>query len=888
MIDNSGSMGGTSIQQAKASLLYALRRLQPNDRFNVIRFDDTMDVVFPASVPADAEHIGTASAFVDALQARGGTEMVPAMRAALTDSNSGDGTFVRQVVFLTDGAIGNEQQLFETIAAMRGRSRVFMIGIGSAPNTFLMTRAAEIGRGAFTHIGSVDQVEERMRGLFAKLENPAVTGLTAKFSDAKADVTPAVLPDIYRGEPLVLAAKLDKLAGTFEIKGRVGDRPWVVTLPIANAAEGKGLSKLWARRKIDDAEVARTLRQAGPEEADKAILALALEHQLVTRLTSLVAVDKTPTRPDGAPLKLTELPLNLPAGWDFEKVFGERPKPPAPPAERRAELGNAHAQLASLKRPVVQPAPSTITAAEDSDRCRTQHDRRFDPAGAEPDPVGLQPAPLVCALTPDERRRRDLPPLPPARAAFRPPEAARATHSPRSEAQCPASPPNDSPRFALAGLLLFGHGGYIHAKAILAQVLLERAFTESIASHHPVKPWSWADTWPVARIEVKRLHASTIVLAGSSGQALAFGPGHVELTPDAGERGVAVYSAHRDTHFRFLRNVLVGDEIDVTRNDGETFRYRADATAVVRYDESGIDPLTAGYELVLTTCWPFDALTPGPERYILHATMIRPEFSEIAGRQHKLPAAAASRLATVDPMGSQVHYLPLTPGLFSVLVLLFAGLIILIQLRVLRYAYMKLGVGPGMALALLFGSLIGSYFNIPVTILPGHTIQTGEIVDFYGMRYVVPYVTSWPPGTVLAVNVGGAVIPTLMSTYLVLRYQLWVKAAIAVVVIAIVIHASATPVQGVGIAVPVFAPVIATAILAFILSREYAAPLAYIGGSMGTLIGADLMNLDKIGGLGAPVASIGGAGTFDGIFLTGILAVLLAGLASPPRPREVW
>src|ERR1700757_1861866 len=238
-------------------------------------------------------------------------------------------------------------------------------------------------------------------------------------------------------------------------------------------------------------------------------------------------------------------------------------------------------------------------------------------------------------------------------------------------------------------------------------------------------------------------------------------------------------------------------------------------------------------------------------------------------------------------MNSQVHYLPLTPGLFSILVLLFAGLIILVQLRILRYAYMKLGVGPGMALALLFGSLIGSYFNIPVTILPGKTIQTGEVVDFYGMRYVVPYVTAWP-GTVLAVNVGGAVIPTLMSTYLVLGYQLWVKAAIAVAVIAIVIHASATPVQGVGIAVPVFAPVIATAILAFILSREYAAPLAYIGGSMGTLVGADLMNLDKIGGLGAPVASIGGAGTFDGLFLTGILAVLLAGIASPSRPRSAW
>jgi uncharacterized membrane protein len=238
-------------------------------------------------------------------------------------------------------------------------------------------------------------------------------------------------------------------------------------------------------------------------------------------------------------------------------------------------------------------------------------------------------------------------------------------------------------------------------------------------------------------------------------------------------------------------------------------------------------------------------------------------------------------------MSSQMHYLPLTPGLFSILVFLAIALIILIQLRILRYAYMRLGVGPGAALMLLFGSLIGSYFNIPITVLSGHPVRSGEIVDFFGMQYMVPVVASWP-GTVLAVNVGGAVIPTLMSTYLVLRYQLWLKAAIATVVIAFVIHMMATPVHGIGIAVPVFAPVVTTAILAFILSREYAAPLAYIGGSMGTLIGADLLNLDKISGLGAPVASIGGAGTFDGIFLTGILAVLLAGIASPSRPRPAW
>ena len=175
---------------------------------------------------------------------------------------------------------------------------------------------------------------------------------------------------------------------------------------------------------------------------------------------------------------------------------------------------------------------------------------------------------------------------------------------------------------ALAGLILLGQGAYIHAKALLAQVLLDRAFEETIASGLHTKPWSWADTWPVARIELNRLHASVIVLAGSSGQALAFGPGHVEGTPDAGERGVAVYSAHRDTHFAFLRDVVIGDEMDVTRSDSRKFRYRVNATSIVRFDASGIDPLASGYELVLSTCWPFDSLTSGPERYLVHATMI--------------------------------------------------------------------------------------------------------------------------------------------------------------------------------------------------------------------------------------------------------------------------
>jgi sortase A len=184
----------------------------------------------------------------------------------------------------------------------------------------------------------------------------------------------------------------------------------------------------------------------------------------------------------------------------------------------------------------------------------------------------------------------------------------------------------------LAGLVLFGQGAYIHAKAQIAQVLLDRAFIETVSTGLDVKPWSWADTWPVARIAVKRLNVSTIVLAGSSGQALAFGPGHVELTADAGERGVAVYSAHRDTHFRFLKDVQIGDEIAVTRRDGRTFRYRVNGTSVVRFDASGIDPITSRYELVLSTCWPLDAVAPGPMRYLVHADLIgKPVETATAG-----------------------------------------------------------------------------------------------------------------------------------------------------------------------------------------------------------------------------------------------------------------
>jgi sortase A len=175
---------------------------------------------------------------------------------------------------------------------------------------------------------------------------------------------------------------------------------------------------------------------------------------------------------------------------------------------------------------------------------------------------------------------------------------------------------------AIAGLVLIGQGVYIHAKAALAQVLLERAFAQTIATGRHVKPWSWADTWPVARVEFPRIGKSAIVLSGSSGQALAFGPGHVERTPDAGEPGTAIYSAHRDTHFAFLGDVRAGDDIRVTRPDGKELRFRVRGTSVVRWDSSGIDPQAGGRRLVLVTCWPLDGKLSGPLRYLVHAELI--------------------------------------------------------------------------------------------------------------------------------------------------------------------------------------------------------------------------------------------------------------------------
>lgn len=321
VIDNSGSMSGDSMDQAKASLAHALKTLTPADRFNVIRFDDTMTELFERPVPASADQVAVAQRFTEGLEANGGTEMLPALKQALVDDTPGDSRRLRQIVFLTDGSISNEGEMLAEIGARRGRSRVFMVGIGSAPNSYLMTHMAEVGRGTYTHIGDVAEVTARMADLLDRLARPAVTGLSARIDGVSAELSPSQLPDLYAGEPLVVLARSDKLQGRLEIEGMIGERPWSKSIDLVSSVEGPGVAKLWARRKVDETEIASQLGTIEEEQAEDRIARLGLGFGLVTRETSLVAVDRTPSRPRGARLTEEELPLNLPKGWDFAALF---------------------------------------------------------------------------------------------------------------------------------------------------------------------------------------------------------------------------------------------------------------------------------------------------------------------------------------------------------------------------------------------------------------------------------------------------------------------------------------------------------------------------------------------------------------------------------------
>ena len=320
VIDTSGSMHGTSINQAKAALHLALSHLTSQDRFNIIQFNNTTQTLFSSSRTVTQAHIQQAMQYVDHLIAEGGTEMLPALERALVETEETDR--LRQVIFLTDGQIGNEKQLFEIIRQRLGQSRLFPIGIGSAPNSHFMRKAAEFGGGSFTYIGKIKEVKEKMDRLFQKLEHPALTDISVELPpSSEIEMVPERILDLYLGEPVTVVMKSKNLPDHILVKGRFGETHWETTLSLNQGSQREGIDVFWARKKI----ASLMDKQIGGEKQEairQQVIDLAIQHHLVSRHTSLVAVDITPARSQDRALHTHPLKTNLPHGQDYTAIFG--------------------------------------------------------------------------------------------------------------------------------------------------------------------------------------------------------------------------------------------------------------------------------------------------------------------------------------------------------------------------------------------------------------------------------------------------------------------------------------------------------------------------------------------------------------------------------------
>ena len=298
VVDTSGSMEGTSIRQARRALVAGVGTLAPGDHFNVLGFSDSLSALFEAAEPLTPETREAALAFVESLAAEGGTDMAPALERALRPGRDASGR-VRQVVFITDGGVPDPRGLYSRIQRWVGESRVFMVGIGSAPNTYFMRKAARYGRGTYTAIGHPEEAEKIIRALFHKLGSLVLTEIELEFpSGTSAEVMPARIGDLYLGEPLVVVIESDRPLDWVGVRGNAGTAPWRVTVDGRNTEDRSGVHVLWGRQKIEGLlDAMRTEGDPGGAKA-KAATALALEHHLVTPYTSLVAVEKIARRRD--------------------------------------------------------------------------------------------------------------------------------------------------------------------------------------------------------------------------------------------------------------------------------------------------------------------------------------------------------------------------------------------------------------------------------------------------------------------------------------------------------------------------------------------------------------------------------------------------------------
>jgi len=367
VVDTSGSMGGIAIAQARDSVSRALRQLRPEDRFNIIEFNSTHRALYRRPVPATRHHVQQAQEFVRQLQATGGTEMLPALRAALEPRLEKDvleeQPALRQVIFITDGAVGNEVALFEEISARLDSSRLFTVGIGSAPNSWFMREAARFGRGSHTHIGSLEEVGDKMAALFAQLSQSAVVDLDVAWPatslPGQVEAWPERLPDLYLGQPLLVSVGFGPSLplGEVVVSGDIAGRPWRQVLQLASdpgvdgADAHKGVASLWARAKITG--LLDQLVLGSSEESVRAqVLPIALQHQLLSPYTSFVAVEEVVSLPPGEQATSVPVPNTRPNGQAPQSFAYPRTATTGP---AKAWLGMLLLFIATLVRVMRQP-----------------------------------------------------------------------------------------------------------------------------------------------------------------------------------------------------------------------------------------------------------------------------------------------------------------------------------------------------------------------------------------------------------------------------------------------------------------------------------------------------------------------------------------------------
>ncbi len=318
VVDTSVSMEGRTMDEVRKSLAFALKQLRPGDRFNIIGFNGSSAQLFEEPVAVTKESLGIAERFIERLQAEGEALMLPALEAALTDPRRKDTQRVRQVVLLTGGAVASDSAFLSTLAQKRGRSRVFIVGLGSIPNDSLMRRAAEIGRGGFVDIPADAQVSDRLNSFFERLGRPVITDLKLEWaSGVRVDSWPNPLPDLYLDDSLILTARVSALKGAMKITGRLAGQTWSQEISLTDSRIGSGIGKFWARNKVASLE-ARSYTGQSARDVNNAIEEVALAHGLVGPTTSLIAIDVTPPRPEDQPLASESLPIDLPAGWIYD------------------------------------------------------------------------------------------------------------------------------------------------------------------------------------------------------------------------------------------------------------------------------------------------------------------------------------------------------------------------------------------------------------------------------------------------------------------------------------------------------------------------------------------------------------------------------------------